>query len=43
MSVDPQKVAESLREVNAGFRKILADLQKLDQKLSRQLVKEVEG
>lgn len=41
MSEDVQKLAKSLEEVNAGFREILAELQKLDEKLSNRLVKEV--
>ena len=45
MPEDVQKLAKSLEEVNAGFRRILAELQKLDEKLGKQvnLVKEVEG
>ena len=42
---DAQKLAKSLKEVNAGFREILAELRKLDEKLGKQvnLVREVEG
>ena len=45
MSEEVQKLAKSLEELNAGFKEILAELQKLDERLGKQtkLVKEVEG
>ena len=43
MSENVQKLAKSLKEVNAGFKEILAKLQKLDEKLGKQLVREVEA
>ena len=42
MPEEAQRLTESLRELNADFRTILTELQKLDRRL-RQLAKEVEG
>ena len=43
MSEEAQRIMESLKEVDAGFRKHLEYLRKLDEILGKKLVREVEA
>ena len=43
MSEKAQRIMESLKEVDADFRKHLEYLRKLDEKLGKKLVREVEA